>query len=435
VLDCACCSLFALAAIHSSILELGQLWDTSQPAPSAGVASHAPPFHAVAGLSTHAAQRLVSLFHLLARRYSRLQAAADGTPSALLSPSLDSPQVPWTPADAPQAPAGVAAPPPAAAAAEAAQQQQQQQQQEQLQREESGQAGQEAASEAQELELQLYADFLRIVLEVRSGTMRSRRGRAAAVTIQSGQPGGPSLHTPAPSYSAVSARVRCLCRHTRFPSSPRLSPATATDHQLHPHQRPAPEPRAGLHAAPPAGTPACRSAAPSAPAGAMQAAQGLPHHPAAGRPAMAGVQASGSAARVFQLARSGARSKHPYSTTAFHPCPCRRCLPPLPPTLATRSSWRTSGVSPTSSTAGWRRAWWRAAQASCRWNGARDPGGGGGRLGALCQLSEFSRGACCSGGAMPWLMLGLLSAVCAALPGSAAHALRRLAAPPAGCWT
>lgn len=31
-----------------------------------------PPFPA-AGLSTHAAQRLVSLFHLLARRYSRLQ--------------------------------------------------------------------------------------------------------------------------------------------------------------------------------------------------------------------------------------------------------------------------------------------------------------------------------------------------------------------------
>lgn len=154
-------------------------WLQCSPGPSrAGLscthpATQAHPMWLLAGLSTHAAQRLVSLFHLLARRYSRLQAAAEGmppppTPNDLLSPSLESPLTPWTPAASP-------APGPDAPAAAPQQQQGQQ-----------GAAGAEAAgqgagvtgaaggsgeapagaSEAAELELQLYADFLRIVLEV-----------------------------------------------------------------------------------------------------------------------------------------------------------------------------------------------------------------------------------------------------------------------------
>jgi hypothetical protein len=185
-----------------------------------------PPCHRTTGLSTHASQRLVSLLHLLARRYSRLAAGAEGglAPqlSTLLSPaptldtpslSVDNPLAPWVPATAGPATAASGSVPTEAVRAALQQQAQQQEQQQQKhdqvqlaaadqQRQASVQlspwqlASQQAqqqtatevavrlepaavgavtavpaappggASEAQELELQLYADFLRIVLEV-----------------------------------------------------------------------------------------------------------------------------------------------------------------------------------------------------------------------------------------------------------------------------
>ena len=123
-----------------------------------------------AGLSTHAAQRLVSLFHLLARRYNRLQAAAEGAdvpPTPTADASALSPLTPWTPAGGP-----------ATAATATSQQQSGAEQQQQVQRQQTPeppqaqqqqQQQQQQTPEQRELELQLYADFLRIVLEVGEG--------------------------------------------------------------------------------------------------------------------------------------------------------------------------------------------------------------------------------------------------------------------------
>ncbi|KAL4457338.1 hypothetical protein ABPG75_012203, partial [Micractinium tetrahymenae] len=149
----------------------------------AAVANLAP--H-MSGMSTHAAQRLVSLFHLLARRYNRLQADAEGaamplTPTTAYT-AADSPLTPWLPAPTPQQQALQGAHQAAQAAEHAAQAEQQQggQQQQGAEQQHAQQelqprveavAQQQApaagagVSEQQELELQLYADFLRIVLE------------------------------------------------------------------------------------------------------------------------------------------------------------------------------------------------------------------------------------------------------------------------------
>ncbi|KAL4457337.1 hypothetical protein ABPG75_012202, partial [Micractinium tetrahymenae] len=140
----------------------------------------------MSGMSTHAAQRLVSLFHLLARRYNRPQADAEGaamplTPTTAYT-AADSPLTPWLPAPTPQQQALQGAHQAAQAAEHAAQAEQQQggQQQQGAEQQHAQQelqprveavAQQQApaagagVSEQQELELQLYADFLRIVLE------------------------------------------------------------------------------------------------------------------------------------------------------------------------------------------------------------------------------------------------------------------------------
>jgi hypothetical protein len=111
---------------------------------------------------------LVSLFHLLARRYNRLQAAAEGAdvpPTPTADASVLSPLTPWTPAEGPTAA-------PAATSQQqsgAEQQQQQQQRQQTPEPPQAQQQQQQQTPEQRELELQLYADFLRIVLEVGEG--------------------------------------------------------------------------------------------------------------------------------------------------------------------------------------------------------------------------------------------------------------------------
>ncbi|KAL4436991.1 hypothetical protein ABPG75_004130, partial [Micractinium tetrahymenae] len=152
----------------------------------------------MSGMSTHAAQRLASLFHLLARRYNRLQADAEGaamplTPTTAYT-AADSPLTPWLPAPTPQQQALQGAHQAAQAAEHAAQAEQQQggQQQQGAEQQHAQQelqprveavAQQQApaagagVSEQQELELQLYADFLRIVLEIINSVLTSSLSR------------------------------------------------------------------------------------------------------------------------------------------------------------------------------------------------------------------------------------------------------------------
>lgn len=173
-------------------------------------------------MSTHAAQRLVSLFHLLARRYNRLQAAAEGaaeppTPTAAYA-AADSPLTPWLPAPTPQQQALQGAH--QAAQQQDAQQQQQQQdaqqaaeqqdaQQQQPQprveavAQQQGLAAGGGVSEQQELELQLYADFLRIVLEV-----RALLGQPVCMPWLSGR-GWPCQASPACSPATTLRRPAC----------------------------------------------------------------------------------------------------------------------------------------------------------------------------------------------------------------------------------
>ncbi|PSC74556.1 dymeclin-like isoform X1 [Micractinium conductrix] len=174
-----------LRTAHYNLANLRDLYlHTNTLAALANLAPH------MSGMSTHAAQRLVSLFHLLARRYSKLQAAAEGsgqppTPSA--SMQLESPVTPWSAAPTPQqqaegaaagsAPGGL---PVSRSAQDVAAQQQAGGQQAVAEGQAAALAGQAAAAaqagpagEAAELELQLYADFLRIVLEIINSILTS----------------------------------------------------------------------------------------------------------------------------------------------------------------------------------------------------------------------------------------------------------------------
>lgn len=177
-------SLLVVLLLRTAHYNLAKLRDvylhTNTLAALANLAPH------MSGMSTHAAQRLVSLFHLLARRYNRLQAIADGTapPPTPLSPgALESPQTPWSPALTPQQQQGQEAAAGAAVAAAAVGSGQaasgqgmaetQQQGLGQQQGQQQQQQGQGQASEQQELELQLYADFLRIVLEIINSILTS----------------------------------------------------------------------------------------------------------------------------------------------------------------------------------------------------------------------------------------------------------------------
>ncbi|KAL4432564.1 hypothetical protein ABPG77_000501 [Micractinium sp. CCAP 211/92] len=187
-------SLLVVLLLRTAHYNLAKLRDvylhTNTLAALANLAPH------MSGMSTHAAQRLVSLFHLLARRYNRLQAAAEGaaeppTPTAAYA-AADSPLTPWLPAPTPQQQALQGAH--QAAQQQDAQQQQQQQdaqqaaeqqqaQQQQLQprveavAQQQGLAAGGGVSEQQELELQLYADFLRIVLEIINSILTSSLAR------------------------------------------------------------------------------------------------------------------------------------------------------------------------------------------------------------------------------------------------------------------
>lgn len=168
-------SLLVVLLLRTAHYNLAKLRDvylhTNTLAALANLAPH------MSGMSTHAAQRLVSLFHLLARRYNRLQAAAEGaampsTPTTAYT-AADSPLTPWLPAPTPQQQALQGAhpaaqqqdaPPPQQDAGQQPGQQQLQPRVEAVAQQAPAAGG--GVSEQQELELQLYADFLRIVLEI-----------------------------------------------------------------------------------------------------------------------------------------------------------------------------------------------------------------------------------------------------------------------------
>ncbi|KAL4436850.1 hypothetical protein ABPG75_003989 [Micractinium tetrahymenae] len=200
-------SLLVVLLLRTAHYNLAKLRDvylhTNTLAALANLAPH------MSGMSTHAAQRLVSLFHLLARRYNRLQAAAEGaamppTPTTAYA-AADSPLTPWLPAPTSQQQALQGAHQAAAQAGEHLQQDAQQaapQAQHAEQQQGAQQQGAEqqhdqqplqpwveavaqqqapaagaGVSEQQELQLQLYADFLRIVLEIINSILTSSLSR------------------------------------------------------------------------------------------------------------------------------------------------------------------------------------------------------------------------------------------------------------------
>jgi hypothetical protein len=136
------------------------------------------------------------------------------------------------------------------------------------------------ASEAQELELQLYADFLRIVLEVRyqhmCGTtrmvlpchMHASRGcdtsarSSTAYCVAYTPITWQAFQADVLLHARVCAAAMPACLLSHVPPTLSASPlpscaCAAADHQRHPHQRPAPEPRACVHPAAQTGTSVC----------------------------------------------------------------------------------------------------------------------------------------------------------------------------------
>lgn len=287
-----------------------------------------PGCRAVAGMSTHAAQRLVSLFHLLARRYNRLQAAAEGaamppTPTAA-SAAAGSPTAPWLPAPTPQQQA-------LQGTHEASQQQHQQQAEQHhahQQLEQQAPAGTRGAvSEQQQLELQLYADFLRIVLEVRALKQEAqgwvRRGVIWAV--------GPGRGCPTCWLPAAACPASQIINSILTSSLARNPELVYT--LLHRQARPA------LHCWDAHGLLVCCW---------RQRADKL----------------AGAWRREHRRVPSLQPSCHALRPPALAPQASRRCLRPLRTTRATRNSWRTSPASPTTSTGGWRSTWRRGAARS-----------------------------------------------------------------------
>ena len=181
----------------------------------------------------------MSLFHLLARRYSRLQVAAQGgapllppTPTAAAG-ALPSPLTPWTPADTPQQPDAAQQAPQhpqptaattqqSAAAAPLPQLQMRVEAAAEAQPSAASAAAQQDA-EQQELELQLYADFLRIVLEVGRWVLAWRWGwRLARCGHQGGPDGQPRPQTGLPPAPPTPRQIINSILTSALPQNPEL---------------------------------------------------------------------------------------------------------------------------------------------------------------------------------------------------------------------